>query len=250
MPLAGYDFVVTGADYRANAAAFDMPAADNCLFWAFFGGSVGKSIRNLAAGRSDGSVLGKFTEEHIEAGYLKMKAGARGIRTADIDTAEGTVLVVARNTDTLAGNSTKPCFFSSGGSGTSGGNRMTAEGSTSLNLSIGTSLVGGGGNSIAVDSVNNWKMYAATYGEIVAGTDNVLYDLTGGVSGGSNHASGAVRVLGTIPLQFGSNISGSTLAGTADIAFGAHFNRKLTADELAACRSKVGAVLSGFGISI
>jgi hypothetical protein len=250
MPLAGYDFVVTGADYSANAAAFDMPAAESCLFWAFFGGSVSRSIRNLSAGQKDGSVFGKFDAGDIQAGYLKMKAGARGIRTADVDTAEGTVLVVARNTDTLADNSTKPCLFSSGGSGTAGGNRVIMETSTSLNLSIGTSLVGGGGSGLTVDSVNSWKMYAATYGEIVAGTDNMLYDLTGGVSAGNNHASGAVRVLGTIPLQFGSNISGSTLAGTADIAFGAHFNRKLTTTELAACRSKVGAVLSGFGISI
>lgn len=246
---SGYDIISIGADYSANAAAFDMPAPGNCLFWSFFGGSVAQSIRNLARGQADATQYGGFSAGDISAAKLSVKSGARAIRTANIDTAEGTIFIAARNTDALAATATQPCFVASGSGGTSGGIRFFPTNSTTVNFAVGSS-VAGGGSSLTVPSVSDWRLYCATYGEIITGSDNILYDLTGGTNSPNNHGAGGVRVLGVVPVTFGSAAPGSSIAGTAEIAFGAHYNTRLTQAQMDAVAARARAVLSLRGVTV
>ncbi|WP_156392471.1 hypothetical protein [Rhizobium sp. Root482] len=208
----------------------------------FLGGSLEQSIRNRMRRKTNSQVIGAPV---VSADYLTFKGDTNWLKTAYRDTAALTFIAVARTSDTLADNNTRPTLIgTSDGLGNSGASLYAG---TAGRWRQNAYYLDGTPVSQVQDNVATMTTWRLVIG--VVNTSGVsLYDLTDG-DGATATPPSSTRVLGGQAIGIGGNY-GATTKGTCDMAFAAVLSRAMTdADERTAWLNALRAAFADTSVS-
>ncbi|MFJ4115893.1 hypothetical protein ACIPV9_10880 [Pseudomonas psychrophila] len=105
----GVILYANNVSFEANAIAFIPPVAENLEYWGLFGGSVEKTIRNLAPGKGAGETIGVPV---INQSFVTL-SNANYLKTKALDSAGLSIVLVARFTE----DGSNSALASTGGQG-------------------------------------------------------------------------------------------------------------------------------------
>lgn len=248
---------IAGADFSANAVGFIPPVADGLLGWFYLGGTIAETQRDRA-GIADGVLAGNPT---ISAGYVTFSGYSSGQRmqTSIVETANITLLTVARSSDAFAAGATKPMFLSNYGADPGNSNLLIGaslyvEGGTPPAMLV---RMGGGQNNngtiqgqvntnITTADGTGWNFYAgsmAATSSNTAATGNArkLYNST---TDQSHTTSNYPRVPHTVNTFRVGAAYNANFSGFCDVAFAAIYNRVLSDAEVETIYQAVKARLA------
>jgi len=249
---------IAGADFSANAVGFIPPVADGLAGWFYLGDTIAETQRDRA-GIADGVLVGSPT---INAGYVSFNGYSSGQRmqTSIVETANITLLTVARSSDAFSSGATKPMFVTNYGADPGHSNLLIG---ASIYVDGGTppaALVrlGGGqdNNGTVQGQVNTvlttadatiWNFYAgslaATSSDTAAtGNARKLYNSTTAQTGTSSNYPRVPHTVNTFRVGAAYN---ANFSGFCDIAFAAIYNRVLSDAEVETIYQAVKTRLAG-----
>lgn len=125
MGIALYD---NSTDLSGKTNFIMPPVQEGLLGWGHLGGSIEKSLRNLARYQPAFTVIGN---PEVHGNYLRFKGGQDFLRTSIFQRRNHTLFCIARSNDTFATDEHKPMFM-----GTFSGQNVEAPGFVSHGLSL------------------------------------------------------------------------------------------------------------------
>lgn len=233
MPTVHY---YEGMDAAANAVGFAPPDADGLVGW-FHLDDATQALRNRAEGGGDGVIDGSVT---FGTGYASFATQNDRLRTALMDTAAITLLIVAKSSATFAANGNRPSLigtYASQSGGIAGAAiqvTATPSAAPAATVQFGASRDAAGvptwtPASITVADFSKWT-FLAGIAKAGAETDGRrIVDMTNGVSGVATPATARA-----INVQTGNggkiSIGGFTslMWGPHSACWGAIYSQALT----------------------
>ena len=229
---------ISGVDFSANSVGYVAPVASGLVGWFFLGGSVAETQQDRA-GIANAVLAGSPT---INNGYVSFGGVSSGeyLTTAVAETAECTVLAVAKSTEAAHTGSDLPMFVSNFGPSGVGFSLYISAGTAPA----GTVRIGAGqddngtpqtqiNTNVVVAAATSWNFYAAKLESTSA--DNTaqlnarkLFNKTTSQTGTTSNYP---RIVGANPLRIGAGYN-SGFSGSCDVAFAAFYNRALTDAEI------------------
>lgn len=234
-------FVARDLDVEAAATEFMLPVMDGMEAIHFLNGTVEKAAHNYAPGKQNAVVKGT---PNALTSYTKFKGNENYLETRIQESAAQTIYCIARTSDDLMSDATRPMYISTftrpaaAGGGTTFGVSLSSSnpGSGSifqLIASRGTSVSDDitGSVSLSTPTPINWSL---TVGLVKnASTKNEIYNLTT-----NEHAISSAANTPRFPslgfYRIGSSYSTTAYLGESDIAFIAIASVAHTEDQIKA----------------
>lgn len=238
------------------ALEYSPPVRRGLEAWHFLNTSAAKAARNYAPGKPQAQIVGT---PGVNADYLAFKSTVNFIQTEVRESAGQTVFYVARSMDSMAGNDTKPMFYSTYQSpavsgvgntyGVSGyGNGvgvLVQSGARGNDLTNHTSA----GVSIAGNDFAKWALYVGVVEPGLA--PHRAINKTQGIA-----SAGAMptlpRLITSGKFRIGSCYTGAwaPFAGTCEMALWACYSEVLTTPEIDAVVANIRAYMARRGITV
>ncbi|WP_431282734.1 hypothetical protein ACQW02_25555 [Humitalea sp. 24SJ18S-53] len=222
------------ADFAANALGFLPPVAAGLLGWWYFGGTLAQSIRNLAPGGVDATVVGAPA---VSAGYISCVGNSAYLNTSIAEPPEATILVGMRSMATFATSANETMPVSSYGPSGGLGFWLAKSGASVGPIGVlrAHAFVDNAGAylqvaaSVTETNLSTWKFASLTVDD---GVGVNVYDQTDNLTAGATSALARKILVPPRTFRIGSSHN-STFAGGVDLAFVAIYNRVLTPTERA-----------------
>lgn len=249
--MLGLAIISSAADNRENACIWGgAPNFDGVEFIHLFGRSLEQSVRNLAPGKPDATVVG--TPE-VYPDYLRGNRAIGFIQTRTRDWLTGTYIVVARAVDTPADYATQPMLIGTADHAAEAGSALYATTSTAWRQNayfVNTEPPPEPADvAIVADNASAMKDWALLIGEfdpdLVA-----LANMTQGDRTTTNPDPRTVRLLGFQNIGIMGN-TGAWREGRCEVALAIGLSRLMVdSAERTAWRVAIQRLLTGTGISI
>jgi hypothetical protein len=219
------------ASFAAIADGFMAPVSGGLIGWYFHGGTLEKSLRNLAGG------LAATQQGAVSIGenWIRATPLINYIQTNHAETADMTLLSVFRTDQNFASAAARPIMVSNYTGSPSRGFSLYvpgASGSTTPATGLLRNTVGYAAGvvnaSLTVPDMTRWTFAAGT---VQAGVGQSIYNMTTGQKASVAEAAGATRNIGDQMFRIGSSYS-TNFVGPSDIAFTALYSRALSAAEI------------------
>lgn len=235
----------TTESLESRATEIKCPVMTNLEVLSFFDTSLGKSVRNLAPGKADLTVVGAPT---VSSNRVGITSNANYFQTSCPETEACTLIIVARLTSAGTASGSRPMLISTYQDALSasgfGANILAISTSSGLQATAGLADTGGGARQ-------NW-LASPTSG--VTPTDwNFLYSIvnTTTMKGGSKTAAvsatdsspAAARVISGRNFRIGGAYT-TSYGGTADIAFAAIYSGALSDADITSIYDWVKPILA------
>jgi len=228
----------TGIDAAANSVGFAPPVSTGLVGWFHVGVTSAASIRNRAASGAAAVVAGAPTFSAL--GFASFASASERLDTTLADTAQISLLCVARSAAAFNSTSTQPTIIGTYASEAGGiaGAALQVTGTPSAAPAATVAFTASRTNagvpiqtpaSLTVTNFSNWTFLA---GVALAGatTDGrKIYDKTNGTSAVATPASARLANVGTT-IRLGNMTS--LLQGACDLAWGAIYTSALTEAEI------------------
>lgn len=239
------DIILKDVDYSRVATSYDLPVKQGCVGWWFLGGSVARSVINLADGFPDAVAVGE-TLIDVENYFLNLEANSHFLKTQAYLGAAWTLVVVCRTDDDLSDGSHQPTYLTTFGHDSGGGIYNSSSALNTVMISYQAGPVGDN-QSVAGSGVEDWRMMIASATHL----EQTIADMTAGTANTEPQSPlGGSLIPSAYPVSIGGTGTPSSHGGTCQVAMAAIYNRALTEDERDSIYERVKAYFAPRGIAI